>query len=183
MSRMSLVGAALLIASTGLAIGGAPAPVPMQAPGAPGEGLKDVLDTARGTGEHNTFIKAVLACGLDGTLNDRGPYTVMAPTDAAFKEMGEEWVDELLKPENKGKLSNTIKFHVIPATVTAEELKKDNLSPATLNGYAFEVKVRDGKTLVGTSRRKSAAIVKPNIQCTNGLIHSIDAVMRPPAQR
>lgn len=183
MFRLSLLVAASLIALTGIAIVSEPnrAMAQAPAPGSPDAALKNIIETAEATGMHNTFVKAVRACGVDGTLNDRGPFTVFAPTDEGFKEMGEDWVEELLKPENKSKLSNIMKFHVVPKIVTADELKGERQSPQTLNGHSFEVKHRDGKILVGTSRRRSAAIVKPDIKCTNGMIQVIDAVMRPPS--
>jgi uncharacterized surface protein with fasciclin (FAS1) repeats len=134
---------------------------------------KDILDTALALGGYFTFCNAVEAADLTGTLRSFGPYTVFAPTDAAFKKLGASIVPDLLKPKNKNALARVIRYHIAPGILTAEEIASSSEIP-TLCGEPLVVTLRPGKTMIDT-----AIIVAADIQCRNGMIHGIDAVMLP----
>lgn len=103
-----------------------------------------------------------------------GPFTVFAPTDAAFAKLPAGTLQNLLKPENKAKLTAILTYHVVPGAVTAEQVTK--LSEAkTVNGAVLKVSLRDGKVMIN-----DADVVKPDIETSNGVIHVIDAVLLPP---
>ncbi|MFN6106202.1 MAG: fasciclin domain-containing protein, partial [Planctomycetaceae bacterium] len=136
---------------------------------------KDIVDTAVGAGSFNTLVAAVKAAGLVDTLKGKGPFTVFAPTDEAFAKLPAGTVESLLKPENKQKLSDILKYHVVPANVKAADVVKLTSAP-TVNGQRATVKVADGGVKVD-----NANVVKTDIACTNGTIHVIDAVILPSA--
>jgi len=136
---------------------------------------KDIVDTAVGAGSFNTLVAAVKAAGLVDTLKGKGPFTVFAPTDEAFAKLPKGTVETLLKPENKQKLIDILKYHVVPANVKAADVVKLTSAP-TVNGQRATVKVADGGVKVD-----NANVVKTDIACTNGTIHVIDAVILPSA--
>ena len=142
-------------------------PVAAQAP------TKDIVDTAVAAGSFNTLAQALQAAGLVETLKGKGPFTVFAPTDAAFAKLPTGTLDALLKPENKGKLARILTYHVVPGTVTAADVAKlksakavsGDLIAITANGHG--VKVND------------ANVVTPDVRASNGVIHVIDTVILP----
>ena len=113
------------------------------------------------------------AAGLVDTLQGDGPFTVFAPTDAAFEKLPKGTVETLLKPENKDKLTAILTYHVVPAKVMASAVK-DGMQAPTVNGQPIPVSVKSGKVTVG-----KATVVKTDIVCDNGVIHVIDAVLMP----
>jgi len=132
----------------------------------------DIVDTAVSAGDFETLVAAVKAAGLVETLKGDGPFTVFAPTDVAFKKLGST-VDELLKPENKDKLTAILTYHVVPGKVTAKKVVK--LSEAkTVQGSSIAIKLNDGKVMID-----EAKVVKADIMCSNGVIHVIDSVITP----
>jgi uncharacterized surface protein with fasciclin (FAS1) repeats len=135
---------------------------------------QDIVDTAVAAGQFKTLAKALDAAGLVATLKGSGPFTVFAPTDAAFAKLPAGTLQNLLKPENKAKLTAILTYHVVPGAVTAEQVTK--LSEAkTVNGAVLRVSLRDGKVMIN-----DADVVKPDIETSNGVIHVIDAVLLPP---
>lgn len=134
---------------------------------------KDIVDTAVGAGDFTTLVAAVKAAGLVETLKGEGPFTVFAPTDAAFAKLPAGTVESLLKPENKDKLVAILTYHVVPGKVMAADVVK--LTEAkTVQGKAATVKVDGGTVMID-----GAKVVKTDIPCTNGVIHVIDAVILP----
>lgn len=134
---------------------------------------KDIVDTAVGAGSFKTLVAAVKAAGLVDTLKGKGPFTVFAPTDAAFAKLPEGTVAELLKPENKAKLQSILTFHVVAGKVDAAHVV--GLSSAqTVQGQNVSIAVADGKVSVD-----GANVVKTDIMCSNGIIHVIDSVILP----
>ena len=134
---------------------------------------KDIVDTAVAADDFNTLVAAVKAAGLVETLKGEGPFTVFAPTDAAFAALPEGTVEELLKPENKEKLVSILTYHVVSGKVPAEAAVKLD-EAKTVNGASFGLEV-DGDTLmVG-----GAKVVKADIMTSNGVIHVIDKVLIP----
>jgi uncharacterized surface protein with fasciclin (FAS1) repeats len=132
---------------------------------------KDIVDTAVGAGTFNTLVAAVTAAGLVDTLKGEGPFTVFAPTDEAFKALGTT-VDDLLKPENKDKLTAILTYHVIPGKVMAADLK-DGMEAATVNGETVMIDLDNGAMV------DDAKVVTADIAATNGVIHVIDKVILP----
>jgi uncharacterized surface protein with fasciclin (FAS1) repeats len=134
---------------------------------------KDIVDIAASTGSFKTLVAAVEAAGLVETLKGKGPLTVFAPTDEAFAKLPAGTVENLLKPENKDKLTAVLTYHVVPGRVTAGEVV--NLSSApTVNGRAIRINAQDGKVMVDNAR-----VVQADIMATNGVIHVIDSVILP----
>ena len=133
----------------------------------------DIVDTAVAAGNFNTLVTAVKAADLVATLKSEGPFTVFAPTDAAFAKLPAGTVESLLKPENKSKLASILTYHVVPGKVMAADVVK--LSRAsTVNGKPVSIKVQDGTVMVD-----SAKVIKTDIECSNGVIHVIDSVILP----
>lgn len=134
---------------------------------------KDIVDTAVGAGSFGTLVAAVQAAGLVDTLKGDGPFTVFAPTDAAFAALPAGTVDELLKPENKDKLTAILTYHVVAGKVMSGDLS-DGLSAATVNGANITIGTMGGVTVNGTN------VTQADIEASNGVIHAIDAVILPP---
>ena len=134
---------------------------------------QDIVDTAVAAGDFTTLAAALQAAGLVDTLKGDGPFTVFAPTDAAFAKLPAGTVDNLLKPENKDQLIAVLTYHVVPGKVTAEQVV--NLSTATtVQGSDIDIKVMDG-----TVHIDNATVAKADIMTSNGVIHVIDEVILP----
>jgi len=131
---------------------------------------KDIVAIA--TTDCKTLAAAVKAAGLVETLQGKGPFTVFAPTDAAFAAIQSE-VDKLLKPENKSKLSKILTYHVVSGKLKAADLK-DGEELTTVEGGKLKVTVKEGKVTVG-----GANVATADIAASNGLIHVIDKVLLP----
>ena len=156
--------AAVVLTVVGLAIGGTFARASNQ----------DIVDTAVGAGQFKTLAAALTAADLVETLKGPGPFTVFAPTDEAFAKLPAGTVENLLKPENKAKLTAILTYHVVPGAVKAEQVTK--LSEAkTVNGAMVKVSTDHGKVMIN-----DATVVKADIPASNGVIHVIDKVILPP---
>jgi uncharacterized surface protein with fasciclin (FAS1) repeats len=119
-----------------------------------------------------TLAAAVQAAGLVETLQGNGPFTVFAPTDAAFAAIQSD-VDQLLQSENKAKLAKVLTYHVVSGKMTAADLK-DGQELTTVEGGKLEVIIKDGKVTVG-----NATVIAADIMASNGVIHVIDKVLLP----
>ena len=137
--------------------------------------MKDIVDTAVAAGSFKTLAAAVTAAGLIDTLKGAGPFTVFAPSDAAFAKLPAGTVADLVKPENKAKLTAILTLHVMPGKVMAADVKGKKVSPASVNGEALHVDGTNGVTVNG------ATVTSADIACTNGVIHVIDTVILPKA--
>ena len=133
----------------------------------------DIVETAASAGSFETLVAAVKAADLVDTLKGDGPFTVFAPTDAAFAKLPAGTIEELLKPENKSKLQAILTYHVVPGKVMAADVIQINTAQ-TVNGESLSVKVEDGSVKIG-----DAKVTKTDIQSTNGVIHVIDTVLIP----
>ncbi len=132
----------------------------------------DIVDTAAGAGDFNTLVAAVQAAGLVETLKSEGPFTVFAPTDAAFAALPEGTVQMLLEPENKDKLTAILTYHVVPGKVTSGDLN-NGMKASTVQGGSVEIMTEGGVTVDG------AKVVVADVMASNGVIHVIDAVIMP----
>ncbi len=139
-----------------------------------GHGGKNLVEVAVGAGSFNTLVAAAQAAGLADTLANGGPFTVFAPTDAAFAALPEGTVENLLKPENQDQLKSILLYHVLDGKVMSSAVVGKSLSPATLNGQTFDVKTQMGKVMVN-----DAQVTQTDIEASNGVIHVIDKVILP----
>jgi len=133
---------------------------------------KDVVAVASGAENFKTLVAAVKAAGLVETLQGKGPFTVFAPTDAAFAKLPAGTVENLLKPENKEKLVAILTYHVLAGKVLAADVK--TMDAKTVEGQSLKLKVSDEGVMVN-----SANVVKTDLLADNGVIHVIDAVLLP----
>jgi len=131
---------------------------------------KDIVAIA--ATDTKTLAAAVKAAGLLETLQGKGPFTVFAPTDAAFAAIQSD-VDKLLKPESKAKLSKILTYHVVSGKMKAADLK-DGQELTTVEGSKLKVMVKDGKVTIG-----NATVTTTDISASNGVIHVIDKVLLP----
>jgi len=133
----------------------------------------DIVDTAVAAGSFTTLVAAVQAAGLVETLKGEGPFTVFAPTDAAFAALPAGTVEDLLKPENKDKLAAILTYHVVPGKVMSTDLT-EGMKAASVQGGELTV------TLDGGAKVNGAVISTADIAASNGVIHVIDSVILPP---
>jgi uncharacterized surface protein with fasciclin (FAS1) repeats len=133
---------------------------------------KDIVDTAAAAGDFGTLLAAAEAAGLVETLKSEGPFTVFAPTDAAFAALPEGTVADLLKPENKEALAAILTYHVIAAKVMSTDLV-DDMEAATVNGDTVVINLENGVMV------DDATVTAADIEATNGVIHVIDKVIMP----
>lgn len=140
------------------------------------ESAKNIVQVASGSADHSTLVAAVKAGELVDVLSNAGPFTVFAPTNAAFGKLPAGTVDDLLKPENKESLVNILEYHVSVAVYKAENLN-DGQILGQVNGGNIKISKKDGKIMVNDK-----ATVVASIPTSNGIIHVIDEVLLPPAQ-
>jgi uncharacterized surface protein with fasciclin (FAS1) repeats len=145
------------------------APAEPAAPAAPAT----VVDIAVGSADHSTLVAAVTAAGLGETLSGAGPFTVFAPTNAAFSALPAGTLDDLLKPENKEKLASILTYHVVSGNVMSSALT-DGQKVATVNGQEITIGVKEGKVTVN-----GANVTAADLSAGNGVVHVIDAVILP----
>jgi uncharacterized surface protein with fasciclin (FAS1) repeats len=134
---------------------------------------KDIVDTAVNAGTFETLVAAVSAADLVDTLKSEGPFTVFAPTDAAFAALPEGTVETLLLPENKDQLIAVLTYHVVPGKVMSTDLS-DDMAAKTVQGSDIMIDLDDGVKV------NEASVVTADIETSNGVIHVIDAVILPP---
>ncbi len=134
--------------------------------------LADIVDTAA-AGQFTTLVAAVKAAGLVDTLKGAGPFTIFAPTDAAFAALPKGTLDDLLKTENKGKLQSILKYHVVAGHVMAADVVKLH-SATTVQGQDVAIVTTGGHVTVN-----GAKVAKTDIVASNGVIHVIEAVLLP----
>ena len=136
-------------------------------------GAKDIVDTAVAAGEFKTLAAALEAADLVGTLKGDGPFTVFAPTDAAFAKLPAGTVESLLKPENRDQLVAILTYHVVAGKVEAADVVKLD-EATTVNGQDVQITVADSGVQVN-----DANVIKTDIEASNGVIHVIDTVILP----
>ena len=134
---------------------------------------KDIVDTAVGAGSFTTLVAAVQAAGLVDVLKSDGPFTVFAPSDAAFEALPSGTVETLLKPENKEQLVNILTYHVLPGKVMSGDIAGKSLEVTMVNGGTAKINATYSVKIDG------ANVVTADIEASNGVIHVIDAVILP----
>ena len=134
---------------------------------------KDIVDVAAANGSFSTLVAAVKAAGLVDTLKGDGPFTVFAPTDEAFAKLPAGTVENLLKSENKDKLTAILTYHVVSGKVMAADVVKLD-SATTVQGQSVNVTTNDGSVMIN-----NANVVMADVKASNGVIHVIDTVLLP----
>ncbi len=152
------------------------APVSGQSAVADDVSQKDVVKVAVGSPAHTTLVTAVKAAELVDVLSNAGPFTVFAPTNAAFDKLPKGTVESLLKPENKEKLADILQYHVAVGGYK-EEMLTDGKTLNMANGGNVKISVKDGKIILN-----GTATVTATVAASNGIVHVIDGVLLPPAQ-
>lgn len=132
---------------------------------------KDIVDTAINAGSFNTLVMAVKAADLVATLKGEGPFTVFAPTDAAFAKLPKGTLEALLN--DKAKLTAVLTYHVVPGKVMAADVAKLKTAK-TANGLSLTISATDGSVMVN-----SAKVIQADVAASNGVIHAIDTVVLP----
>lgn len=133
----------------------------------------DIVETAVAAGSFKTLAAALEAAGLVETLKGKGPFTVFAPTDAAFAALPKGTLESLLDPKNKATLQAILTYHVVPGSITAGDVMKLK-SAVTVNGQRVDIRSSDAGVAIDNAKVTSA-----DIRCSNGIIHVIDAVVLP----
>ncbi|MEZ4387174.1 MAG: fasciclin domain-containing protein [Candidatus Krumholzibacteriia bacterium] len=132
----------------------------------------DIVAAAAAAGDFNTLVAAIKAAGLVETLQGKGPFTVFAPTDAAFAKLPAGTIEDLLKPANKAKLAGILACHVVPGKIMAADVK--TMKATNISGQDLDIVVKDGQVTVD-----GAMVVKADVTAANGVIHAIDTVIMP----
>ncbi|SCY24494.1 Uncaracterized surface protein containing fasciclin (FAS1) repeats [Nonlabens sp. Hel1_33_55] len=144
-----------------------------------------IVENASNANNLTTLVAAVQAAGLVETLNSDGPFTVFAPTNAAFEALPQGTVATLLKPENKEKLSGILTYHVVSGNVDAASLMnmiEQNGGTATLdtvNGGQLKASVVDGKVVITDAKGGKATVIIADVKQSNGVVHAVDTVLMP----
>jgi uncharacterized surface protein with fasciclin (FAS1) repeats len=142
---------------------------------------KDIVENAMAAKSVSTLVAAVKAAGLVETLKGAGPFTVFAPTNAAFDKLAKGAVAGLMDPASKAKLAGVLTYHVIPGRLVAADLK-DGQELTTVNGEKLHVMVKDGKVMVGNGKDAPATVQIADVISSNGVTHVIDTVVLPLAK-
>jgi uncharacterized surface protein with fasciclin (FAS1) repeats len=139
----------------------------------------DIVDTAVEADDFNTLAQALEAAGLVDALKGEGPFTVFAPTDAAFEALPDGRLESLLQPENREQLRALLQYHVVEGTAMASDVTGMDAAP-TLEGRSVQIQVDDGTVrLMG---QNTATVVQTDLEASNGVIHVIDSVLLPPEE-
>jgi uncharacterized surface protein with fasciclin (FAS1) repeats len=153
--------------------------------GAPMFPSKNIIQNAVNSKDHTTLVAAVKAADLVDTLSGKGPFTVFAPTNEAFAKLPAGTVDTLLKPENKGQLTQVLTYHVVPGRITANDLMEmvkkagGKAMLKTVEGEELTVEMKDGAIWIWDAKGDAAKITIKNVMQSNGVIHVIDTVLLP----
>ena len=132
----------------------------------------NIIEMTNGKSQFSTLVTAIKAAGLVDALSGVGPFTVFAPTNDAFAKLPKGTVEDLVKPENKVKLTNLLKLHVLTGKHMAGEYAGKSVNVATLGGEKIEIKGNDGRVTAGGAKLATADMV-----ASNGVIHGMDSVL------
>jgi uncharacterized surface protein with fasciclin (FAS1) repeats len=140
------------------------------------ESAKDVVKVAAGSKDHTTLVAAVKQADLVNALSNAGPFTVFAPTNAAFEKLPKGTVEDLMKPENKEKLQDILQYHVYVGSLKTD-MMQDGQTLNQVNSGNISISKKDGKVMIN-----NAATIVASIPASNGIIHVIDEVLIPPSK-
>lgn len=181
---------AALAAGVAVSVGGTFASADMMAKtvtvgGAPMYPSRNIVQNAVNSKDHTTLVAAVKAAGLVDTLSSPGPFTVFAPTNAAFAKLPAGTVDSLVKPENKASLTKVLTYHVVPGRLSSQDLMArakaggDRAMLKTAQGEDLTVALRGGALWLEDAKGGAAKITIANVNQSNGVIHVVDTVLMP----
>lgn len=179
-NKFTAIIAAALAASTGMVAAPALADHHMEK-----KAEANIVETAVSTGMHNTLVAAVQAAGLVDTLSSPGPFTVFAPTDAAFAKLPAGTVEALVRPENKGTLTAILTYHAVAGKVTAGDLVKlinDNGGQTTIPtvaGGTLTAAIEGGNVVITDAKGGKSTVTNADVMTSNGVIHVTDGVFLP----
>src|SRR6202171_1388885 len=139
---------------------------------------RNIVQNAVNSKDHTTLVAAVKAAGLVDTLESKGPFTVFAPTNAAFGKLPAGTVDTLVKPESKATLTKTLTHHGAPGRLEASNLT-DGKKLRTVEGEELTVKHQDGKIWIVDAKGGTSMVTISNVNQSNGVIHVVDTVLMP----
>ena len=139
---------------------------------------KDIVDNAAGSADHTTLVAAVKAAGLVETLKSAGPFTVFAPTNAAFDKLPAGTVNSLVTPEMKPTLTKILTYHVVPGRLMAADLK-DGQTLTTVEGETLTVMVKGTSVMLKDAKGGMSTVTIPNVVSSNGITHVVDTVLMP----
>ena len=139
---------------------------------------KNIIQNAVNSKDHTTLVAAVKAAGLVDTLEGKGPFTVFAPTNAAFGKLPAGTVDTLVKPESKATLTKILTYHVVPGRLEASSLT-DGKKLKTVEGEELTVKKSGDKVTIVDTKGGASTVTIPNVNQSNGVIHVVDTVLMP----
>lgn len=142
------------------------------------ENSQDIVALASGTEDLSTLVAAVQAADLVATLQGEGPFTVFAPTNAAFNALPAGTLDSLLEPANKEQLSGILTYHVVAGNITSDQLT-DGQKVETVNGETLTVKIQDGTVMIMDAAGGTANVTSADVKASNGVVHIIDSVLLP----
>ncbi|HZF99073.1 MAG TPA: fasciclin domain-containing protein [Pseudoxanthomonas sp.] len=186
--KLKLLAASLatsLVLATGAIAGDMAAKQNPKVGGAAMLPTKDIVDNAVNSKDHTTLVAAVRAAGLVDTLKGEGPFTVFAPTNAAFSALPVGTVDTLLKPENKGTLTSVLTYHVVPGKLDASSIAgkigegNGTATLTTVQGETLTAKAKGNGITLTDSKGNVASVTIANVYQSNGVIHVIDKVLMP----
>ncbi len=181
-NKFQAAALAAIAATTGFAIS---ATAPASAHHHKEKAQPNIVEIAQSTGVHNTLVAAVTAADLAGTLQNPGPFTVFAPTDTAFAKLPAGTVDNLLKPENKGTLTNVLVYHAVSGSVTAGDLVAlinkhgGEATITTLAGADLTARLSGDTVVITDAAGRAAAVTQTDVMASNGIIHVTDGVFLP----
>ncbi len=135
----------------------------------------NIVDTAKAAGQFSILLKAATAAGMDKVLMQPGPYTVFAPTDAAFNALPPGKLEMLMKPENKDMLMKVLGYHTLFGSLKTRDLKEDKSAATATIGMPVVIEKKSGAVMVN-----DAKITQPDVAADNGVVHVIDKVLLPP---
>ncbi|GJE46565.1 hypothetical protein AEGHOMDF_5771 [Methylobacterium soli] len=184
-ARASRFAAVALALAVGAALPAAALAKNPMVGGAPMYASKTIVENAVNSKDHTTLVAAVKAAGLVDTLNGPGPFTVFAPTNAAFAKLPPGTVETLVQPQNKATLTSILTYHVVPGRLTASDLAalvKQGGGEAqikTVQGTPLVVQTRGKKVYVTDAKGNTATVTIANVMQSNGVIHVVNGVLQP----
>ncbi|WP_421853012.1 fasciclin domain-containing protein [Novosphingobium sp.] len=183
--KNSFLAAVILATASVAGVSAIAAPAPVTVGGAPMYATKNIIQNAVNSKDHTTLVAAVKAAGLVDTLSGPGPFTVFAPTNAAFAKLPAGTVATLLKPENKGQLTTVLTYHVLPGKLSATVLRmmiKAGHGKAmikTVQGEELTFSQLGRRIQITDAKGGKSLVTIPDVNQSNGVIHVVDTVLLP----
>ncbi|WP_374943610.1 fasciclin domain-containing protein [Sphingomonas sp.] len=178
--RAAIAAAAMIAAAPALS-----APANPKVGGAAMYPTKTIVENAVNSKDHTTLVAAVKAAGLVDTLSGPGPFTVFAPTNAAFAKLPAGTVDTLVMPENKATLTNILTYHVVPGTMTSKTIAaairagKGRATLTTVQGEPLTARMTGGRLILTDAKGGTSMVTIKDVMQSNGVIHVVDTVLMP----